>query len=61
MPCGVLEKKKKKSECVYRCEALSQGVIRYDSCFKRFPLDSALRSVCRQGQMKAEHLFKKLR
>lgn len=60
MPCGVLEKKKK-SECVYRCEALSQGVIRYDSCFKRFPLDSALSSVCRQGRMKAEHLLKKLR
>lgn len=59
MLCGVLEKKKK-GECVYHCEALSHGVTRYDSCFRRFPLDSALRSVCRQGRMKAEHLFKKL-
>ena len=59
MSCGMLGKKKK-SKCVHRCEALSQGVIRYDSCLKRLPLDSALRSVCREGRTKAKHLFKKL-
>lgn len=40
--------------------ALSQGMIRSDLSFKRFLLDSVLRSVYKEGRMEAVGQLKRL-